>query len=908
MIESRPRDVPLVSRPTRSPTHAGVVLYVWAAALLLIPSTLLFAPLGAAGTPAQILGLAAAAWWLGVQLDRSDSAPRPTIVTRAAMGVFGLAMLLSYVAAARRPVEALEVSSADRGLILVASWTGLVLLTTDGLVSRHSLAKLLRFLVGCMALEAVLGVVQYVTHTSYVDQLQIPGLTSQQALGSVYDRNGLARTAGTATHPIEFGVVLTMMLPVALHFGLTDTHRSRFARWAPVVAICAALPMTMSRSAFVGLAVVLIVLLPSWPPARRKVAYLSVVVGLGAVYLLLPGVLGTMLRLFTGISDDGSARSRTDSYGLAFDFIAQHPLFGRGISTFLPSYRILDNQYLGLLIETGFVGLLAFLGLLVTTLVVARRLSRTLPDADDRSLARSLMAAVASATFACATFDAFGFPQVSGMLFFIIGAVGALFRLTRFVTVESGPGSIRFSLDRTVLDAPRPHANMHPRTLPPPRVRSVPAPAEDAWDWQLPERHATPASPGPAEGWEWQLPSKTGSNGWDDLVVIAAGVSWDGPWMSEKQLALALSERVAVLYVDPPVSALTPSDAPHPRTGLLDPSVQVIGPGLARVTPMTLPGVSRPVLRHVAAAMTRRAIRRAVRELGGRVDTIVAASFDPVLDACPCRLRVVWGTDDWVAGAELMGQPASRLRREEERQLRQADLVLSVSQQLANRWAALARTVEVFPNGCNAQAFLRASAQPVAGDVRLPPPVVGFVGHISERIDIDILDAVAATGVSLLLVGPVALTSSLGGFDALVARPNVQWTGARPFQDLPGYLAAMSVGLTPYAPSDFNQSSYPLKTIEYLAAGLEVISTDLPAARSLPPGLLHLAATPGEFAALALELTGRTPDATARAVRQDFAATQTWDARAAGLLVLIEHPTVTAGPGPDASPTSSTGA
>jgi O-antigen ligase len=427
--------------------HAGIVLYAWAAALLLIPSTLQFAPLGAAGTPAQILGLAAAAWWLGVHLDRSRAALRPSQPTRTAMGAFVLAMLLSYVAAARRPVEALEVSAADRGMILVASWAGLLLLTTDGLVSRRDLLKLLRVLVGCMGFVGLLGILQYVTHTSYVDQLQIPGLSTGQVLSSVYDRNGFARTAGTASHPIEFGVVLTMMLPLALHFAFTDSNRSRFGRWAPVVAICCALPLTMSRSAFLGLAVVIAVLVPSWPHPRRVMALIAIGAGLGAVYVMLPGVLGTMLRLFTGISEDGSARSRTDSYALALEFIRQHLAFGRGLSTFLPSYRILDNQYLGLLIEAGVVGLVAFLALLVTALVVALRLSRTLPDPSDRSLARSLMATIACAALSCATFDAFGFPQVSGMLFFAIGAIGALIRLGGPAPMESGSEDVGLDLE-----------------------------------------------------------------------------------------------------------------------------------------------------------------------------------------------------------------------------------------------------------------------------------------------------------------------------------------------------------------------------------------------------------------------------------------------------------------------------
>ena len=206
----------------------------------------------------------------------------------------------------------------------------------------------------------------------------------------------------------------------------------------------------MSRSAFLGLAVVLAILLPSWPRSRRVVALMAVGAGLAAVYVMLPGVLGTMLRLFTGISEDGSARSRTDSYALAFEFIRQHPVFGRGLSTFLPSYRILDNQYLGLLIEAGIVGLVAFLALLVTALVVALRLSRTLPDPSDRSLARSLMATIACAALSCVTFDAFGFPQVSGMLFFAIGAIGALIRLGGLAPMESGSDNVRLDLEFSV--------------------------------------------------------------------------------------------------------------------------------------------------------------------------------------------------------------------------------------------------------------------------------------------------------------------------------------------------------------------------------------------------------------------------------------------------------------------------
>jgi len=50
---------------------------------------------------------------------------------------------------------------------------------------------------------------------------------------------------------------------------------------------------------------------------------------------------------------------------------------------------------------------------------------------------------------------------------------------------------------------------------------------------------------------------------------------------------------------------------------------------------------------------------------------------------------------------------------------------------------------------------------------------------------------------------------------------------------MPSYLAAIDIGITPYRDTPFNRASFPLKTIEYLGAGVPVISTDIPAAHWL---------------------------------------------------------------------------
>lgn len=426
-------------RPRRTLSFgAGWFLTAYLICLMIIPANLTIPALGSAGAPALLVGLACLIHWVGALLSRSS----PTLTTPQSIRrwtlVFTIVVLISYVIAALRPSSALEVNSADRGLVLLASWVGVVFLASDGLIGLGRVEALLRRLVATGGIVAAVGIAQFVTGLALVDAIQIPGLSPNNVLTSFFDRGGFTRTSGTSTHPIEFGVVLAMLMPVALHFALTDKNRSVILRWLPVVAMAIALPTTISRSSILAVSVALLIVIPTWSAVQRRISYGVIAIAVAAIYVTIPGLLGTLTRLFTGISEDGSARSRTDSYSLASDFIERAPFFGRGFSTFLPQYRILDNQYLGLLIEVGIVGVLALLALFMSAFGSALAVRRITTDAKTRSLAQALMATVAAGVFSFATFDAFGFPQVAGLVFLGIGCIGALLNTQRQQSVRGG--------------------------------------------------------------------------------------------------------------------------------------------------------------------------------------------------------------------------------------------------------------------------------------------------------------------------------------------------------------------------------------------------------------------------------------------------------------------------------------
>jgi teichuronic acid biosynthesis glycosyltransferase TuaH len=271
----------------------------------------------------------------------------------------------------------------------------------------------------------------------------------------------------------------------------------------------------------------------------------------------------------------------------------------------------------------------------------------------------------------------------------------------------------------------------------------------------------------------------------------------------------------------------------------------------------------------------------ALRRLQAKPIAVVACMLDDVLKGWgPEVVKVFYGTDDFAAGADLVRMSRRTLLRRERRQLANADLVVAISQVLAERWSEMGSRVALIPNGVPQAAYDKPTIAPTAADVSLPPPVAGVIGHLSARIDIALLEAVVDAGCSLLLIGPVDPTWEPERFSSLVHRQRVAWLGRRTFEQLPAYLRSIDVGLTPYSDTPFNRASFPLKTLEYLAAGLPAVSTDLPATRWLNSDLIRIASQPADFARAVCQAVAEGKSETVMRKRREFAARHSWQHRA----------------------------
>jgi teichuronic acid biosynthesis glycosyltransferase TuaH len=203
-------------------------------------------------------------------------------------------------------------------------------------------------------------------------------------------------------------------------------------------------------------------------------------------------------------------------------------------------------------------------------------------------------------------------------------------------------------------------------------------------------------------------------------------------------------------------------------------------------------------------------------------------TFSPargLLRAVRRELTVYWRRD---LAAHRRYSPSPRhLRARNAELLRRADLVTAVSPSLVADSRPSNPRAYLLPNGSDVEHFGQPALRPPDFPDIGPGPVLGYVGAVSWRVDLDLVDHLceARPEWNVVLVGKVE--------GALPVRRNLHAVGAMPYERLPQWTSAFDVGLVPYRLDDFNRASFPLKVFDYLASGVPVVATDLPALRDV---------------------------------------------------------------------------
>ncbi|WP_018684763.1 O-antigen ligase family protein [Actinokineospora enzanensis] len=424
----------------RSKADGATVACVYALAMTVIPAALVIKGLPMSLAPGVAIGLAMGVLWFLAQMVTTLGVAKGRNAARIALFLFVCAQLATYGYATYGYLPPDELSAADRTLVTTMAVVAVGVAVTDGVRGLARIDRVLKTMIVGATFMAFVGILQFMAGLDLTQYLMLPGLRANGSLSYVLERSNFRRPAGTAGHPIEFGVVCAMTVPLALHYALRGVdHGGQKKRWWLCLAILAVASMqSLSRSAVLGLAIAAIFIIPAMAPKRRIKALWGILGFMVAMRVMVPGLVGTLLSLFTSISVDPSAESRRRAVERAGKEIPQHLWLGRGMGTYLPEkYGWLDNEYLGTLVQNGAIGLALLIFIYLAGIYCAFRARLASKDPRIRDLGVTLAACIAVPGISSATFDLLGFAVATGYTFLLIGLAGALWR-----TVQEQPGGI----------------------------------------------------------------------------------------------------------------------------------------------------------------------------------------------------------------------------------------------------------------------------------------------------------------------------------------------------------------------------------------------------------------------------------------------------------------------------------
>lgn len=199
----------------------------------------------------------------------------------------------------------------------------------------------------------------------------------------------------------------------------------------------------------------------------------------------------------------------------------------------------------------------------------------------------------------------------------------------------------------------------------------------------------------------------------------------------------------------------------------------------------------------------------------------------------------------------FLGAPPELLTCEQEL-LEWADVVFTGGPSLYRAKQSRHSNVHCFSSSVDAAHFRLTNraghrVSEAEDQAELPHPRLGFYGVIDERLDLEIVAALAAAHSEwqIILLGPVVKIDPA----RLPRRPNIHYLGQRSYEELPRYLAGWDVCLLPFARNDATKFISPTKTLEYMAAELPIVSTPITDVAEPYGGIVYLADTPGAFVA-----------------------------------------------------------
>ncbi len=298
-------------------------------------------------------------------------------------------------------------------------------------------------------------------------------------------------------------------------------------------------------------------------------------------------------------------------------------------------------------------------------------------------------------------------------------------------------------------------------------------------------------------------------------IIVFSHLRWDFVYQRPQHLLARLAKHRRIIFIEEPIHA----DAePHWEKSTPEPNVMVCRPRNNKHSHGFTKEQTEALIPMVQKLLADEGIEQYV------VWCYTAMAYP--LAAAIARDGVVFDVMDELSA--FKNAPPEMLENERNL-LGLADVVFTGGPSLYRAKKDRHSNAHCFPSSVDAKHFATAKADSSLAEAdeqaHIPHPRLGFYGVIDERMDLALLDAMAKAHPEwqIVMVGPVVKIDHAD----LPRHANIHYMGQRSYPELPRFLRGWDVCLLPFAQNDSTKFISPTKTLEYMAAERQIVSTPI---------------------------------------------------------------------------------
>lgn len=322
--------------------------------------------------------------------------------------------------------------------------------------------------------------------------------------------------------------------------------------------------------------------------------------------------------------------------------------------------------------------------------------------------------------------------------------------------------------------------------------------------------------------------------------IVCFSHDWSGDPLSKTHLIRVLARENRILWVNAianraPTASTKDISRIFRKVASFAKPVAEVEPNIFVLNPLAVPAYGNSLVRGFNERFLVSQVRRTLARLGFQHPLNLI--FNPAAGLVAGKLgedeTVYYCVDEYTAFTGA----SKGLKEIEEKLFREADLVIVSASELLRSKSQYNKNTFLIRHGTDWNHFRSALADSteIPSEISgLPRPVIGFHGLLADWVDFLLIRKLAERFEqgSIVLIGKVAVDAE-EKIRVLEGVANVHQLGRRPYSELPAFCRGFDVAINPFVVNELTLAANPLKVREYLAAGLPVVSTDIPEVRIL---------------------------------------------------------------------------